>query len=182
MLGAPLAKDPREPGIKELLVPIEEAMGGKVESDSAGRFYLKEKTGNNLEIHLVAEGLRKLAMLARLIATGQLAEKGFLFWDEPQANLNPKIIKALAKTILELCRSGIQVFVATHCLFLMRELDILLQTPKLKCTSGRFFGLHKLENSIEIQQGNSIDDIGDITSLSEELTQLDRFLNSEANS
>ena len=40
LLGAPLAKGPREKRIKELLVPLEEAMGGKVDLDKAGRFYL----------------------------------------------------------------------------------------------------------------------------------------------
>ena len=115
LLGAPLAKGPRETRIKELLAPIEKAMDGKVESDAAGRFYLRSASGN-LEMHLVAEGLRKLAMLARLIATGQLVEKGYLFWDEPEANLNPRIIKTIARTILHLCQNGIQIFVATHSL------------------------------------------------------------------
>ena len=32
-----------------------------------------------MEIPLVAEGLRKLAMLARLIITGSLLDKGYLF-------------------------------------------------------------------------------------------------------
>ena len=75
----------------------------------------------------MAEGLRKLAMIARLIATGSLIGTGSLFWDEPEANLNPKVIKNVARTILQLCQSGIQVFVASHSLFLMRELDILLR-------------------------------------------------------
>jgi len=48
-----------------------------------GRFCLNTKNGN-LEAHLVAEGLRKLAMIARLIATGSLIETGSLFRDEPE--------------------------------------------------------------------------------------------------
>ena len=99
LLGAPLAKGPREKRIKELLIPLEEAMGGSVELES-GRFYLKTDSGK-MEVHLVAEGLRKLAMIARLIATGSLLDKGYLFWDEPEANLNPVNIKKVAKTILQ---------------------------------------------------------------------------------
>ncbi len=180
LLGVPLAKGPRVTHIKELLAPIENAMDGKVESDSTGRFYLRSQSGN-MEMHLVAEGLRKLAMLARLIATGQLVEKGFLFWDEPEANLNPKIIKTVARTILHLCQNGIQVFVATHSLFLMRELDILLQMPEFAKTGRRFFGLHETDSAVDVQQGDSVDDIGEIAALQEELSQSDRHLEAEGN-
>jgi predicted ATPase len=34
-----------------------------------------------------------MAMLARLISTGVLLEQGYLFWDEPETSLNPKLIK-----------------------------------------------------------------------------------------
>jgi ABC-type lipoprotein export system ATPase subunit len=178
-LGAPLAKGPRESRIRQLLEPLERAMDGYVDVDSAGRFYLVSGAGN-LEVHLVAEGLRKLAMIARLIATGQLIDKGCLFWDEPDANLNPRIIKLVAQTILHLCGNGIQVFVATHSLFLMRELDILLRTPDFHGTSARFFGLESGDDGVEVHQGKTIDDVGDIASLDEELMQSDRFLDSEA--
>ena len=85
-----------------------------VNQPGAGRF----------EMPLVAEG-RKLGMLARLISTGSLGEKGCLFWDEPEANLNPKLVRDVARAILGLCESGVQVVVATHSPFLLREFDML---------------------------------------------------------
>lgn len=179
LLGAPLAKGPREKRIKELLVPLEEAMGGKVQLDKSGRFYLNVD-GVDMEMHLVAEGLRKLAMIARLIATGSLVDKGFLFWDEPESNLNPKVIKLIARTILHLCQSGIQVFIASHSLFLLRELDILLQSDEFKAIASQFIGLHRGEDGVEIQQGGAVDDIGKIDALQEELSQSDRYLKMEA--
>jgi energy-coupling factor transporter ATP-binding protein EcfA2 len=179
LLGAPLARGPREREIKELLEPLEDAMAGKVVLNDAGRFYLN-CAGVLTEMHLVAEGLRKLAMVARLIATGSLADKGFLFWDEPESNLNPKIIKVIARTILHLGRSGIQVFIASHSLFLIRELDILLQTAEFKGTKARFFGLHPGDSGVAVLQGDSVNDIGEIDALQEELTQSDRYLATEA--
>ena len=107
-------------------------MGGVIELDRNGRFYLKIPGQGRMEMPLVAEGWRKLAMLARLIATGSLLDKGYLFWDEPETNLNPKLLKEVASTILHLCHSGVQVFIATHSLFLMREFDIQLQAPGLQ--------------------------------------------------
>ena len=180
LLGAPALRGPREPQIKRLLSPLEKAMGGVVELDRNGRFYLKIPGQGRMEMPLVAEGLRKLAMLARLIATGSLLDKGYLFWDEPETNLNPNLIKRVALTILHLCRSGIQVFVATHSLFLMREFHIQLQNRAFKDTTARFFGLQFSDNGIDVQQGDSVDDIGAIASLDEELSQSDRYLETGA--
>jgi len=179
LLGAPLARGPRERQIKVLLGPLEQALGGKVNLTDAGGFYLNIDNAS-MEMHLVAEGLRKLAMLARLIATGSLTEKGYLFWDEPEANLNPKMIKIVARTILHLCQSGIQVFVASHSLFLLRELDILLRWDEFSQVPRRFFGLHPGKEGVRVDQGESIDEIGEIASLQEELSQSDRYLDSEA--
>jgi energy-coupling factor transporter ATP-binding protein EcfA2 len=178
LLGAPLARGPREARIKELLVPLEEAMGGSVELDKSGRFYLNVASGN-MEMHLVAEGLRKLATVARLIATGSLLDKGYLFWDEPESNLNPKIIKTIARTILQVASSGIQVFIASHSLFLLRELHILGKREFMKLDT-RCFGLHiATDGSVTVQQGKTMDDVGSITALDEDLQQSERYIDTE---
>lgn len=174
LLGALERRGPKEAKIKEFLQPLEEAMGGSIVLDKSGRFYLKLPSGN-MEMHLVAEGIRKLGMIARLIATGSLLEKGYLFWDEPEANLNPKVIKDVAKTILSLAENGIQVFVATHSLFMLRELNILSELAEKKL-DVRYFGLTKNSDGMNIvDQGHSINDLTDITSLDEELHQSQRF-------
>lgn len=176
LLGFALQRGPKEKRIQELLAPIESAMGGSIELDKNGRFYLKNESGR-FEMPLVAEGHRKLAMLARLIATGVLIDKGFLFWDEPEANLNPLLIKEVARSIVNLGHAGIQIFIATHSLFLLRELEILMTDRHNARLNPRFFGLHFSESSVIVKQGNAIDEIGEITALDEDLAQSDRFLN-----
>jgi hypothetical protein len=177
LLGRPLQRGPKEKRIQELLVPLEEGMQGSIELDKNGRFYLKSAAGR-MEMPLVAEGLRKFGMLARLIANGALLGNGCLFWDEPEANLNPRLIKTIARSILDLSISGIQVFIATHSLFLMREIEILLAGDDYKTLGVKFFGLHQADsgNDVSIDQGHSVDDIGDIAALDEALEQSDRFL------
>ena len=180
LLGAPLARGARDQKITEMLKPLEEALGGKIELDKAGpgHFYLNLATGS-MEVHLVAEGLRKLATIARLIATGSLLDKGYLFWDEPESNLNPRIVKVVARTILQIAKSGIQVFVATHSLFLLRELHILQHGPFLAIES-QYFGLHLEEGgAVRVIQGATVDDIGSIASLDEDLQQSDRYIDTE---
>ena len=179
LLGAPLARGPRESRIKQLLTPLEIAMDGTIELDKSGRFYLHRNSGGSMEMHLVAEGMRKLAMIARLIATGALLDNGYLFWDEPEANLNPRIMRTVAKTILQVAANDIQVFIATHSLFLLRELYIL-QQQDFPSLDTRCFGLHpSSEAAVTVQQGNTIDDIGAISALDEDLQQSDRYIDIE---
>jgi energy-coupling factor transporter ATP-binding protein EcfA2 len=178
LLGEPLKRGPRDRSIDELLAPLEKAMDGKIVLDSNGRFYLNGPKGS-IEMPLVAEGLRKFGMLARLIATGAILDNGYLFWDEPEANLNPRMVAKLADTIVRLSVSGVQVFIATHSLFLLRELEMLSTQKNLPHYSACFFGLHAVDDHVGIEQGPSIEDIGDISSLDEELAQSDRYLMSE---
>lgn len=134
-----------------------------------------------MEMPLVAEGLRKLGMVARLIATGQLVGNGYLFWDEPEANLNPRLIRGVAKTIVELSRGGMQVFIATHSLFLLRELEILKKSSSDEDDFAmRFFGLApQAGGGINISEGDDLADIELISSLDEEIAQSDRFFETE---
>ena len=66
-----------------------------------------------MEAHLVAEGLRKLASILYLILNGEINADTILFWDEPEANLNPALVKVVAKFIRVLQECGLQIFVAT---------------------------------------------------------------------
>lgn len=175
LLGKPLQRGPKEKRIRELLEPLEAAMGGTIELDKNGRFYLKNASGR-MEMPLVAEGMRKLAMLARLIATGALLDKGCLFWDEPEANLNPRLIKEIAHSVVSLSKAGIQVFIATHSLFLLRELEMLLKERRFSTVSARFFSLENGKDGVIVTQSDKIDEIGEIAALDEELAQSDRYL------
>lgn len=175
LLGAPSVRGPRETKAAALLKPLETALGGKVEMDaSSGRFYLRVAGEGRMEMPLVAEGLRKFAMLARLISTGVLLDKGYLFWDEPETNLNPRLIKTLAKCIVELAAQGIQVFIATHSLFLLREFQILSENNG--AAPIRYFGLTLEEGVLNLRQSGNLDDIGNIAALEESLAQSDRYM------
>jgi len=59
-------------------------------------FFLKNKQGE-LEFTLVAEGYRKLGLLWLLIQNGSLLNGSVLFWDEPETNLNPKLLETVVR-------------------------------------------------------------------------------------
>ena len=176
LLGAPALRGPTAHRIAQVLKPLEDEMGGAIVLEKTGRFYLKQPGVGNMEMSLVAEGHRKLAMLARLIATGSLLDKGCLFWDEPESNLNPKLIREISRTILHICRNGVQVIIATHSLFLLRELEMLLRKEEFKGIGQRYFAIGKSEEGVVLEQDEIIDGIEPLTVLDEELMQSDRFL------
>jgi len=176
-LEAKPLRGPRFNDVKPLLEPLEEIIGGTIRVDN-GRFYLAISGKGNMEISLVAEGIRKVAMLAYLITNGALKDKGTLFWDEPETNLNPKLIKEVAKSLLSLAKSEIQVFIATHSLFLLRELEILSNMASDNIPQ-RYIVLNGQADSIQVLQSFTIEEAEPIVSLDEALEQSDRYLDME---
>ena len=161
--------------IKRALADLVGDVGGTLELEG-GKFYLVSKGKKRQEISLVAEGIRKLATLIHLIENGSLEQGDALFWDEPESNLNPKLIKDVASALLFLCKNGIQVVVATHSLFLLRELEILSAQKEYQNVSQRYFALEKTQTGVQVLQGDSIDDIDPLVMLDEDLEQSDRFM------
>ncbi len=117
----PRLKNPN-PNYKPLLERIEKWIGGKVEARDEEFYLVTEKKA--LELSLVAEGWRKFALLWLLLQNGSLEPGSVLFWDEPEANLNPSAVPLLAHILLALSREGVQVFLATHSYVLLQELDL----------------------------------------------------------
>lgn len=175
LLGGLLRRGPRPADTARLIKPVEDALGGTVELES-GRFYLNMPGVGNVEMSLVAEGHRKLAMLARLIVNGVIQSQGYLFWDEPEANLNPRLIRLVASVIHQLAASGVQVFIATHSFFLLKELELLSRTtPIQRC----YIGLNDPQADgagAGVQVADSMTGLTNIVALDEELAQYDREL------
>lgn len=97
-----------------MLKAIEKVTHGTVIYDAKrDEFYLKNGNSKQ-EFNLVAEGIRKMALLWQLVKNGTLEKGSILFWDEPEANINPTYIPIIVEILLELQRRGVQVFVSTH--------------------------------------------------------------------
>jgi energy-coupling factor transporter ATP-binding protein EcfA2 len=150
-LDAKPLRGPRGPVRGALLSPIEQALGGSVAVEN-GRFYLYLPDGK-MEAPLVAEGLRKLAMIAYLVVNGSLTENAFMFWDEPEANMNPKLSQLTRDIVFGLAGQGVQVFLATHDYVLTSDLSLALETrPELR-SSVSFFALGRSDE----QQGVTVE-------------------------
>ncbi|MPM40529.1 hypothetical protein SDC9_87173 [bioreactor metagenome] len=155
---------------------LEHSMLGKVAMEN-NRFYLfPEAEGKGkIEMPLVAEGIRKIALLSYLVMNGGLRDKSLLFWDEPEVNLNPKLITKLASTLVEMARQGVQIIIATHSLFLLREIEIA-RSKSDSNSQVHYIALSIRNDEVDVSQGNSIDEINPIASLDADLEQSDRYM------
>src|SRR5262249_3163109 len=108
--------------LRPVLDTLERALGGTVKL-AGTRFYVRSAVGA-VSAHLVAEGMRNIARLAYLLRNGALNEQTILFWDEPEANLNPKLVTVVAGVLRHLASLGVQTFIATHDYLLVRELSM----------------------------------------------------------
>lgn len=118
----PVARGKLSEASSQLLDILGHAISGKVVEKNE-MFYLKNKNGE-LEFPLLAEGYRKLGLLYKLIQNETLVRGTVLFWDEPEANLNPKLSRVVVEIILALQKMGVQIFLTTHDYVLLKEFEL----------------------------------------------------------
>lgn len=135
--GDPMAVAPPEP-FQQVLTELEKLLEGRIEM-AQGRFmFLRgdEKHG----MSQTAEGIKKIGILTRLIKNGELRRNSILFLDEPETNLHPRAARALVRMLYDLSRAGVQVFLATHSYFVLKQLEIVARAhehPVMLCSLER---------------------------------------------
>ena len=114
---------------------------GQAFKDAVWEF--RASTAKSLSSGMTAEGFRKIGVLYRLLSNGtlDLGKSGPLFWDEPESNLNPRLMKQLVEVLLELSRNGQQIILATHDYVLLKWFDLLMD--KGKSDHVRFHALYR---------------------------------------
>lgn len=110
--------------------------------------------GESVSANMAAEGIRKLGILQLLLQNRQLdpGRTGTLFWDEPETNMNPKLMKLLVEILLELSRNGQQVILATHDYVLLKWFDLLVK--KGQGDHIRFHALSSENGQVVVQSAD----------------------------
>ena len=177
-LAVPLLRELK--GAQEkALQSLEQLMSGTVRLDGNRFYFLPSNEAEQMTIDLAAEGVRKLGMLMQLLRNGSLTHETTLFWDEPEANLNPALLKKLAAVLAELARQGFQIILATHSLFLLKEFHILSRQKNASKLPIRYFGLNKPEDQpnapVVVTAVDDFELLPDIVALDEELAQAEKL-------
>lgn len=136
---------------KELLDELSNVIGGSVvmENDT---FFVAKEAGMKVDFSLEAEGIRKVGLLWKLIRNGLLEKGSMLFWDEPEANLNPAAIPIIVNVLLKLQEAGVQVFIATHNYILLKAFDLRKRTTN----QVEFYSFFKLGDSVKVNQASEL--------------------------
>lgn len=143
------------PAAAEAILPIlERILEGRVvvENDI---FYIEKTNGSRIEFSFEAEGLKKIGLLWQLLMNESITEDTVLLWDEPEANLNPKLIPEIVDILFELSRRGVQVFAATHDYILAKYFEV----KKRESDSLLFHSLYKEGTSVVCESGESFSDL-----------------------
>ena len=90
-------KSPYLEEAEALAADIKEAIQADIRQEN-GRFYFTfHNEKQTFEATSVAQGINKLGQLMYLILNGSLTKDTVVFWDEPEANLNPRYISVVAQ-------------------------------------------------------------------------------------
>ena len=130
LLDRPLSKGPNTTEQNQVLRDLEEIMKGKIEQKNK-KFYFKIKGEGEFEMGLLSDGYRKLSMLIYMILSGSLNKNTILFWDEPETNMNPVMIRPIVQAMVTLAKMGVQIFISTHDYFVLQEFNMIAAYPEL---------------------------------------------------
>ncbi|MEZ4930547.1 MAG: AAA family ATPase [Saprospiraceae bacterium] len=166
-LAKALALKPLKGQGKEDAINLSQELANSIKLQSikqnGDQFFIRlENSPYEVEAPMIATGINKLAQLIYLIMNGSLTKDTILFWDEPEANLNPKYILIVAKFLQTLANAGCQIFVATHDYLLPYELSLSKEYADVaegKVPDMKFFALYKGENGTEVEEGETMPDL-----------------------
>lgn len=123
----------------EINKKINGLMGGKVEFDSESQKWIFNANGKQkLSINITSEGIKKLAIIDRLLKSGYIDENSVIFIDEIESSLHPKTISELLDIIEILSFDfGMQFFISSHSYFVIKKMYLIALKRKktLPCIS-----------------------------------------------
>jgi len=111
---------------------LENLFEGKIEQGDDFDEFVFKKGNTEFSLTLTSEGVKKIGILTTLIRNRQLNASSVLFMDEPETMLHPEAIRELAEMLILMAKSGIQIFIATHNYFVLKQIHLCAYREKLR--------------------------------------------------
>jgi energy-coupling factor transporter ATP-binding protein EcfA2 len=165
----------RNPESVEAIQALTDMIGGEIRAEGDS-YFLIDTTGRKIAASMIAEGMRKFGTLQKLLANGSLTKNNTLYWDEPEANLNPTLLRKLAAILAELAHQGFQIILATHSTDLLKEFHILSRQKDAQPLPIKYFGLNaEPGEATRIVSTDNFEHLPDVVALEAELAQVDEL-------
>ena len=110
-------------GLKSVNRKLEDLFDGRIEQGVDDDFVFK-KGKNEFSMAMTSEGVKKIGILTTLIRNRQINDTSLLFMDEPETTLHPEAIRELMGMLMLMAKSGVQVFLASHSYFVLKQLHL----------------------------------------------------------
>lgn len=106
---------------------VSNVIDGKVDYDeNSGKWYYKNKKNQKFSIGATSEGVKKIAIMDRLLANGYLNGNSIIFIDEIESALHPKAVCQFLDMIDNIANEmGLQVFITSHSYFVIKKLFLI---------------------------------------------------------
>lgn len=131
---------------------VSDVIDGRVEYDEGnGKWFYKNVRNQKFAIGATSEGVKKIAIMDRLLANGYLDRNSIIFIDEIESALHPKAVCQFLDMIDMLANdTGLQIFITSHSYFVIKKLFLiaLKEAGMVTCISldkgqeARIYDLH----------------------------------------
>jgi predicted ATPase len=110
---------------------LDEFVGGQIVRKGISDEFLFQRGEHTYTMPQTADGIKKIGILTNLIRNRSLTKGTILFLDEPETNLHPKAISVFTETLFHLAQAGVQIYLATHSYFVLKQLEILAKRHQM---------------------------------------------------
>lgn len=106
---------------------VSDVIDGRVEYDeNSGKWSYRNKKNQKFSIGATSEGVKKIAIMDRLLANGYLGSNSIIFIDEIESALHPEAICQFLDMIDTIANDmGLQVFITSHSYFVIKKLCLV---------------------------------------------------------
>jgi energy-coupling factor transporter ATP-binding protein EcfA2 len=154
------------PELSRIADTLESFVGGSITRSGHADEFIFRRGEHTYNMPQTADGIKKIGILTNLIRNRCLTKGTILFLDEPETNLHPRAISVLVDVLFQLGQAGVQVYLATHSYFVLKQLEILAKRHK---TSVPFCSLLRRGAEIEARFNDMRDGMPDSPILDESI-------------
>lgn len=110
---------------------VNNIINGRIHYDPESKNWYFKRGNIKFSIGTTSEGIKKMAVLDRLLSNRYLSPESIVFIDEPEAALHPEAIAKFLDIIVILAKEGMQFFLASHSYFVIKKLYLIAKKENM---------------------------------------------------